>query len=84
MSDLINNPARSYLATLNIKPEYWSVSSYSPYAVEPAINDLLAHVAALTSRVGKAEARAKKLQAKLADQEVEMLRLIQENTTRII
>ena len=40
--------------------------------------------AALLARAEKAEARVKELQAELADQEVDMLRLIQENATRII
>ena len=41
-------------------------------------------VQALTIRALKAEARVKNQQAELGEQEVAMLRLIQENTTRII
>ena len=41
-------------------------------------------VEALTARALKAEARVKEQQAELAGQEVDMLRLMQENMTRII
>ena len=41
-------------------------------------------VQALTIRALKAEARVKNQQAELGEQEVAMLRLIQENTTRIV
>lgn len=45
---------------------------------------LRAGIDALTTRALKAEARVKEQQAELGEQEVDMLRLIQENMTRII
>ena len=53
-------------------------------ALETESLSLRIAITATTSRAEKAEARVKEQQAEMAEQEVDMLRLIQENMTRII
>ena len=53
-------------------------------ALETESKSLRRAITATTSRAKKAEARVKEQQAELGEQEVAMLRLIQENMTRII